>query len=127
MQKQIIRTPDAPGAPFYSQAVTVGPTIYVSGMAGIDVNTGKVAGPTIQEQTHQALVNCEIILRAAGATRENVVDVLVMLARPEDFAGLNEVYSKFFTSDHPTRSVAKLGVELANILVAIRMTAVVSD
>ena len=80
MQRQNIRTPDAPGAPFYNQGVKVGPTIYVSGLAGIDVKTGKVAGPTIQEQTHQALVNCETVLRAAGATREHVVDVLVLLA-----------------------------------------------
>jgi 2-iminobutanoate/2-iminopropanoate deaminase len=127
MQKQSISTPDAPSAPFYSQGIKVGGTIYVSAMAGIDVKTGKVAGPTIQEQTHQALVNCETILHAAGAARENVVDVLVFLARPEDFGGLNEAYSKFFTKDRPTRSVAKLGVEFPNVLVAIRVTAVVPD
>lgn len=124
MQKQIIRTPDAPSTPFYSQAVKVGPTIYVSGMAGIDVKTGKPAGLTIQEQTHQALLNCEAILRAAGATRDDVVDVLMFLARPEDFSGLNEAYSKFFAKDLPARSVAKLGVDFPNVLVAIRMTAV---
>jgi 2-iminobutanoate/2-iminopropanoate deaminase len=127
MQKQILSTPDAPGAPFYSQGVKVGATIYVSAMAGVDVKTGKPAGPTIQEQTHQALVNCEAILRAGGATRDNVVDVLVLLSRPEDFAGLNEAYSKFFTKDRPVRSVGKLGVEFPNVLVAIKVTAVVSD
>ena len=127
MPKQLIRTPDAPGAPFYSQAVRVGSTIYVSGMAGIDMKTGKPAGDTIQAQTHQALVNCETILKAAGATREDVVDVLVMLARPDDFAGLNEAYSKFFPTDQPTRSVARLGVDLPNILVAIKVVAVVPE
>ena len=44
----------------------------------------------------QALANCEAILRAAGASLDDVVDVLVLLARPADFAGLNEAYAKFF-------------------------------
>ena len=86
-----------------------------------------MAGSTIQEQTHQALVNCEHILRAAGAKLEHVVDVHVLLARPGDFAGLNEAYSKFFPTDPPARAVSKLGVELPNLLVSIKLTAVLSD
>jgi 2-iminobutanoate/2-iminopropanoate deaminase len=95
----------------FSQAIKVGSTIYVSGIAGIDPKTNQLAGSTIQEQTRQALINCENILRAAGAKLENVVEVLVLLARPNDFTGLNEEYAKFFPTDPPTRAVAKLGVE----------------
>jgi 2-iminobutanoate/2-iminopropanoate deaminase len=123
MRRQIIPTPDAPDSALFSQAIKVDSTIYLSGIVGIDSKTNELAGLTIQEQTRQALVNCENILRAAGAKRENVVDVHVLLARPDDFAGLNEEYAKFFPIDPPTRSVAKLGVELTNILVSIKMTA----
>ena len=127
MKKQIIRTPQAPSSALFSQAVKAGPTLYVSGIVGIDPSTGQLAGETIQEQTHQALVNCENILRAAGATLGNVVDVLVLLTRPSDFAGLNEAYAKFFPTDPPARAVAKLGVEIPNLLVSIKMTAVLWD
>jgi 2-iminobutanoate/2-iminopropanoate deaminase len=96
----------------------------VTGILGIDPRTNEPVGPTIQQQTRQALVNCETILRAAGATRENVVEVQVLLAQPTDFAGLNEEYAKFFTTDPPTRSTARLGPELPGLLVSIRMTAV---
>jgi 2-iminobutanoate/2-iminopropanoate deaminase len=123
MTRQIIRTPDAPSSPLFSQAIRVGSSIYVSGIVGIDPGTKQMAGSTIQEQTRQALINCENILRAAGATLENVVEVLVLLTRPNDFAGLNEEYAKFFPTDPPTRAVAKLGVELPNVLVSIKMTA----
>jgi 2-iminobutanoate/2-iminopropanoate deaminase len=99
----------------------------VSGTAGIDPGTNQLAGLTIQEQTRQALINCENILRAAGAKLENVVEVHVLLARSSDFAGLNEEYVKFFPTDPPTRAVSKLGVELPNLLVSIKMTAVVRD
>jgi 2-iminobutanoate/2-iminopropanoate deaminase len=96
-------------------------------MAGIDPKTSQPAGTTIQEQTRQALLNCENVLRAAGAKRADIVDVQVLLARPGDFAGLNEEYAKFFPSDPPARCVAKLGVEVPNLLVSIRMTAVIAD
>jgi 2-iminobutanoate/2-iminopropanoate deaminase len=125
--RQIIRTADAPASPFFSQAVRIGATIYVSGMAGIDPKTSQPAGTTIQEQTRQALLNCENVLHAAGAKRGDIVDVQVLLARPGDFAGLNEEYAKFFPGDPPARSVAKLGVEVPNLLVSIKMTAVVAD
>jgi 2-iminobutanoate/2-iminopropanoate deaminase len=127
MKRQIIRTPDAPSSTLYSQAVKVGPTIWLTGVAGIDPKTNKVAGKTIQEQTNQALMNCENILRAGGASLGDVVEVQALLARPEDFAGLNEAYAKFFTTQPPVRSVARLGPELGDILVSVRMTAVVSD
>src|SRR5262245_19965495 len=127
MKREIIHIPDAPRSPLYSQAVKVGPTIYVTGVPGLDPQTNKVAGPTIQEQTRQALINCENILRAAGAQLDDVVEVQVLLARPGDFAGLNEEYAEFFAKDPPVRSVARLGPDLGDILVSIRMTAVIAD
>jgi 2-iminobutanoate/2-iminopropanoate deaminase len=125
MTRQIIQTSTAPNSALFSQAIKVGSTIYLSGIVGIDPGTGQLAGLTIQEQTRQALVNCENILSAAGAKLENVVEVFVLLAKPNDFAGLNEEYAKFFPTDPPTRAVAKLGVELPNVWVSIKMTAVV--
>jgi len=47
----------------------------------------------------------------------------VLLANPADFAAFNEECAKFFPNDKPARYVAKLGVDIPNILVSIRMTA----
>ena len=126
MPREIIITPDAPSSPLYSQAVRAGTHVYVSGTVGVDVGTGALAGDTIQEQTRQAVANCETILKAAGAGLEDVVEIGILLTHPEDFAGLNEEYARWFPSASPTRYVAKLGVELPGILVSIRMTAVTS-
>jgi reactive intermediate/imine deaminase len=121
--RQIISTPNAPGSPLYSQAVRAGEYVYISGTAGIDASTGTLAGSTIQEQTRQALTNCEAILHAAGATLEDVVEVGVLLMSPTDFAGMNDEYATWFRDAPPSRSVAKLGVEIPGVLVSIRMTA----
>ena len=123
MTKQVITTERAPSSPLYSQGVKVGPTIYVSGMVGIDVATRQLAGLTIQKQTRQALRNCTAIVEAGGGTLEDVAQVTVLLTNPADFAGMNEAYSAFFGARPPARAVAKLGVELPNVLVSIMMTA----
>ena len=73
MKREIIRIPNAPSSLLYSQAVKVGSTIYVTGVPGIDPKTTKAAGPTIQDQTRQALITCEHILRAGGAKLTAVI------------------------------------------------------
>jgi 2-iminobutanoate/2-iminopropanoate deaminase len=127
MTRQIITTDQAPSSPLYSQGVRVGPVIYVSGMVGIDVATKQVAGPTIQDQTRQALRNCTAIVEAGGGRFEDIAQVTVLLTNPEDFAGMNEAYAEVFPADPPTRAVAKLGAVLPGVLVSILMTAHVGE
>ena len=127
MPKQIISTERAPTSPIYSQGVRAGSAVYVSGMTGIDVATKALAGPTIQEQTLQALRNCMAIVEAGGGTKADIVHVTVLLSNPADFLGMNEAYATVFTTEPPTRAVAKLGVELPEVLVSIMMTAHLSD
>jgi 2-iminobutanoate/2-iminopropanoate deaminase len=121
--REIISSAEAPSSPLFSQAVRAGSHVYVSGLVGIDASSGALAGPSIQEQTRQALRNCEVVLGAAGAALKDVVEVGVLLTNPADFAGMNDEYARWFPSAPPTRYVAKLGVELPGVLVSIRMTA----
>lgn len=121
--REIISIPNAPSSPLYSQGVKAGKHVYVSGSVGIDASSGNLAGPTIQEQTRQALANCEAVLQAAGAKLDDVVEVGVLLTDPVDFAGMNDEYATWFPTDPPARYVAKLGVEIPGVLVSIRMTA----
>ncbi|HET6166228.1 MAG TPA: Rid family hydrolase [Marmoricola sp.] len=124
MGRETLQTNQAPGSALYAQGTRSGPFICVSGMVGIDPATGQLAGPSIQEQTRQALANCAAVLEAGHASLDDVVEVGVLLTEPDDFAGMNEAYADVFASDPPARYVAKLGVVLPGILVSIRMTAV---
>ena len=124
MTRQIISTPNAPSSPMFSQGVRAGSHIYVSGTTGIDPQTRALAGTSIQEQTRQALANCEAILQAGGMTLDDVVEVGILLTDPRDFDGMNEEYARWFPADPPARYAAKLGAEIPGLLVSIRMTAV---
>ena len=123
MPRQIISTPDAPSSPLFSQGVRAGSLVFVSGTTGLSPNTGAMVGPTIQEQTRQALTNCRAILQAGGADLDDVVEVGVLLTDPDDFAGMNEEYARWFPVDPPTRYAAKLGAVVPGLLVSIRMIA----
>ena len=79
MSRQIIATDDAPRSPLFSQGVRSGSTVHVSGMVGADPHTGELP-ESIQDQTRQSLRNCEAVLRAAGASLDDVTLVTVLLA-----------------------------------------------
>ena len=125
MPKEVISTSDAPQNPAYSQAVKAGNTVYVAGTIGVDVATGEYAGTTIEEQTRQALLNCQAILRAAGAELSDAVMVHTLLTRPEDAPGVTEVFEEFWPDVRPPRCVSKIGVDRQELLVSIAMTAVI--
>ncbi|WP_188666774.1 RidA family protein [Tersicoccus solisilvae] len=125
--REVISTPDAPRSSLYSQGIKADGHVYVSGLVGIDVRSGELAGPTIQEQTRQSLANCESVLTAAGANLDDVVEVGILLADPSDFAGMNEEWARWFPADPPARYVAKLGAVIPGVLVSIRMAAVVGS
>ena len=124
MARQIVFTPNAAKPPaLYSQAVKAAGLVFVSGTAPVDPATGALRGSTIQEQTRQCLTNISAILDAAGSSLDKIVSVTVVLADEDEFAGMNEEYARVFATDPPARAVAKLGVELPDLLVSIMMTA----
>lgn len=123
MSKKVLTTPAVPSSQLFSQGVRVGSTIYVSGMTGTDVTTVQLAGSSIGEQTRQALRNCIAVVEAGGGTIDDVIQVTVLLANPDDFADMNEEYATVFVAAPPARAVVKLGVEIPNVLVSVMMTA----
>lgn len=100
--RQVIRSDAAPAAigP-YSQAIAAGDLVWVAGQIGRDPTTGALAGPSIEEETHQALRNVGAILAAAGCTFADVVQAQVFLTDLADFAAMNAVYAGYFPSDAP--------------------------
>ena len=59
---------------------------------------------TVKEQARQSLLNCQAILRAAGATLSDAVMVHTLLMRPEDADDLAEVFDEFFPDVRPPPS-----------------------
>lgn len=103
--KKVINSPKAPKAigP-YSQAIEVNGFLYISGQLPVDVNTGKIVEGGIQAQTEQSLKNIGYILEEAGMNYSNIVKTTCLLSDIANFAAMNEVYAKYFTSECPARA-----------------------
>jgi 2-iminobutanoate/2-iminopropanoate deaminase len=80
----------------YSAGLRVGDLIFLSGQGGFDPDTGQLVSDDIAEQTAQTFRNIEVLLRAAGATLDDVVSCLVHLRDLAQFAELNASYEKQF-------------------------------
>lgn len=120
MSRQIVLSANAPKSPAtYSQAVKAAGLIFVSGTSPHDVDSGTIAGITIQEQTRQCLKNISAILDEAGSSLDRIVSVTVILADEDDFAGMNEEYVKWFPANPPARQGAKLPVRVPGLRISI--------
>lgn len=103
--KRIISTTNAPAAigP-YSQAIEANGTLYISGQVPINPAVGKIEVTDITAQTEQVFANINAILTEAGYTFADVVKSTVLLADIADFAAMNAVYGKYYTTDCPARA-----------------------
>src|SRR5580692_5856046 len=107
-----IRYVDVPGYPAahspYSHAVAANGFVFVPGRIAVRPGGGPtdIAGTTMAEQTRQCLRNVETILKAAGSSRDGVVKVTVLLARPDLYRDMNEAYAEVFPGAKPARARA---------------------
>jgi 2-iminobutanoate/2-iminopropanoate deaminase len=126
MAKEIISTENAPAAVGpYSQAVRVGNLVFTAGQVAIDPATGQMVGDDAAAQAEQVLKNISAVLEAAGTSLDNVVKATVFLDNMDDYAGVNEVYARFFTTNPPARSAVEVARLPRNALVEIETIAVI--
>ena len=122
--KEIIATDKAPAAigP-YSQAVKVGNLLFTSGMIPIDPATNTLVEGGIEVQAERALQNVKNLLEASGSSLDKVVKTVVFIKDMNDFAKVNEIYAKYFTSDFPARSCVEVARLPKDVLIEMEAIA----
>ncbi|MDB6056472.1 MAG: putative endoribonuclease [Verrucomicrobiales bacterium] len=124
MKKTIIKP--AKGAPAvgpYNHGVRIGDMLFCAGQIPIEPATGNLVSGDIKVQTERVLENVKIILEDQGLTFANVVKSTVFLTNLADFAGMNELYAKYFTSDFPARSTIQVAALPKGAIVEIEVVA----
>jgi len=122
--RETISTKDAPQAigP-YAQAIKANGFVFVSGQVAIDPATQQVISGDVAAQTDRVLRNLSEILKAAGSGLGKVVRCGVFLKSMNDFASMNEVYGKYFSSAPPARSTVEVSRLPKDVLVEIDVIA----
>jgi len=106
--REVISTDRAPRAigP-YSQAIRANGLIFTAGQIALDPATGQVAEGDVAQQTTRVLENLKGIIEAAGSSLDRTVKATVYLKDMNDFAAMNEVYTRYFPTDPPARSTVE--------------------
>ncbi len=90
-------------APF-SEAVTIGNLVFLSGQIGTDA-TGKLVPGGIAAETRQTMENIRIAVEKNGSSMDRIVKCTVFLADIGEWPAFNEIYVTFFSPDRrPARS-----------------------
>lgn len=123
--KAVINTSDAP-APIgpYSQAVTAGNLVFVSGQIALNPATGELIMNDIQTETRQVMENIGSILSEAGISFSHIVKTTIFLKDMQDFARVNDVYGTYFKDQFPARETVQVAGLPKNVNVEISVTAV---
>ena len=123
--REVISTPEAPKAigP-YSQGVRANGLVFTAGQVAFDPKTQQIVDGDISAQTERVMQNLSAILTAAGCGMQDVIRSTVFLKNMDDFAAMNAVYSKYFSTAPPARSTVEVSRLPKNALVEIDMIAI---
>jgi 2-iminobutanoate/2-iminopropanoate deaminase len=110
MSSKVVIKPakSAPAVGPYNHAVRIGDLLFSAGQIPLDPATGNLVSGDIKTQTRRVLENVKTILADQNLAFANVVKSTVFMTNLAEFAGMNEVYAEYFTSDHPARSTVQV-------------------
>ncbi len=124
MKRQVVATDAAPKAVGpYSQAVWAGDLLFCAGQIPLEPATGNMVPGGISEQATRVLENIRGLLQSQGLDFKNVVKSTVFLSDMNNFAAMNEVYARFFTTEPPARSTVQVARLPKDALVEIEIVA----
>ncbi|MBP7497754.1 MAG: RidA family protein [Bacteroidales bacterium] len=107
----------------YSQAITTGDFIFVSGQIAINPTDNKLDTTSIENQTKVVMENIKNILEAAQSDLNRVVKTTVFIKDIKKFAEFNKVYSEYFDSIPPARETVEVSALPKNAGIEISVIA----
>lgn len=117
-------TENAPQVP-YSHTVAFSHYNHISGQLPLDPKTGVMIAGGVKEQASQCLKNIKAVVESVDHVMDDVVKINIQLKNITDIDAVNEVYTTFFNSDLPARTV--VGVSSIPMDALVQIDAVVSN
>jgi 2-iminobutanoate/2-iminopropanoate deaminase len=127
MEKKIINTSKSP-SPIgpYNQAILKGNTLFISGQIALDPESMKLNNVSINNETHQVMMNLKNILEEANMSFNDVVKSSIFLSDMSLFKDVNEIYGSYLTNgNEPARETIAVKTLPMNVNVEISMIAVI--
>lgn len=124
MPKKIVLTNNAP-APIgpYSQAVSTGDLVFLSGQIPTDPGAGELVDGDIEAATQRVLDNISAVLAAEGLSFRHVVKTTVFMKDLSLFSRMNAVYARAFPENPPARSTVQAAALPRGVSIEIEVLA----
>ena len=123
----VIPTGASPPIAPYSPGTKSGGAVYVSGIVALDSEGNTVGINDIRAQTRTVLEGIKSVIEQAGGSMSDITLNAIFLKNFEDYAGMNEVYAKYFPESPPARYCVQAGLVREEFLVEISSIAHVGD
>ncbi len=109
MEKVCFKTQKGPAAvgPYCTATIYDG-MIFMSGMIGVNPQTGKAPEGGTLAQAEQAFENIKTVLAELGADTGDVLKTTVFLTNIADFSEVNKLYAEVFGPDYPARTCVEV-------------------
>lgn len=117
-------TENAPKVP-YSHTVAFSHYNHISGQLPLDPNTNEIVSGGVKEQTVKCMKNIKAIVESVDHVMDDAVKINIQLKNITDIDAVNEVYTTFFKSDLPARTI--VGVSAIPMNALVQIDAVVSN
>ena len=131
------KAPDPVGK--YPHARKVGNLLFLSGVGprrpGTNVipgvmmdGQGNAVGHDIEAQCHSVFENVRIILKEAGSSWKNLIDITVFLTNiSRHFDIFNKIYSDYFTDNQPCRTTVEVNSLPTPIAIELKCIATIEE
>jgi 2-iminobutanoate/2-iminopropanoate deaminase len=90
-----------PSEPALSKAIVVGNLVFISGMHGRNLKTGKVESDEFEEQMITALNNIRAAMEEAGSSMNNIIKTTIYLKHLENYARMRKTELKYYQEHAP--------------------------
>ncbi|MBO1520570.1 RidA family protein [Oceanisphaera pacifica] len=118
-------TDKAPKCALSTQTVAFSHYNHISAQLPLDPKTGAVVVGDVTEQAKQCLTNIKAIVESIGHVMDDAVKINIQLKNIADIDAVNTVYTTFFNSDLPARTV--VGVSAIPMDALVQIDAVISN
>lgn len=129
--RKVVKTTEAPSAvASYSQGIIYsshsGKMLFTAGQIGLDPYTGELVQGGITAQMERVMQNLKAVIEAGNTSLNRVIKVTIYMVDMDDYAAVNEVYSRYFSDKPPARSAVQVVALPKGALVEVECIAAVS-
>jgi len=111
---------------FITALIVHNDVLYIAGQGAHSHDTGETFPMDIENHTKRVMENVKHLVETGGGTMDSILQLIVYLAKIDDYDGMNKVFKTYFPHGGPARTTVAVAALPGNSLVEINCIAAVT-